>query len=59
MLREKIYQHLDARRARTARRCHQMHGAFGLLPVLQDRLDFARRNGVPGNEVRQIRDTDS
>ena len=42
---EKIRQHLDAGGARAAGRHHQMHRALGLLPVLEDHLDLARRNG--------------
>ena len=38
---QKIRQHLHTRRARAARRHHQMHGAFLLLPAFQDDLELS------------------
>src|SRR3954469_10936544 len=56
---EKIAERLDACGARAARWRHQMHGAFGLLPVLQDHFDLARGNGLADDEFRKVGDAEA
>src|SRR3954466_7803668 len=56
---EKIAERLDACGARAARWRHQMHGAFNLLPVLQDHFDLARGNGLADDEFRKVGDAEA
>src|SRR3954471_2242674 len=57
--REKIPECLDACGARASGWRHQMHGAFGLVPVLQDHFDLAGGDGVSDDELRKIGDAEA
>ncbi len=56
---ELIRQHLDARGPRAARRHHQMHRPFRLLPVLENDFEAAVGDGLIDDEPGQIGDTET
>src|SRR6185437_14415266 len=59
LVRQKLRQHFDARGAWAAGRRDEMHGAFRLLPALEDHFHVAGGDGIADDELRQIRDAEA